>query len=513
MNKKSHLYYPKSYTFVAVFFNSQLKRKISKQKIDMKKISLILIAALTIVSLDLQAQNWYGAPDERGIYGEDGRAEAKSKWEYRDYMRATCTVVPQGNIDGNKLYCSTLRGRLSRKWGVPKEKMGSSIKFGNQHAAGFCTGFLIAPDILVTAGHCVDNENDLKTMRFIFDYTNDLPFTMLDKEAERGYVTFNTSNLYMGTKLLGRMLSENSSEYDYAVILLDRPTSRKPFKFRTGGAVKQSDFLAMIGSPTGLPLKVADSARVTNDSNAETFFYTDLDVFGGNSGGPVFNSNGWIEGILVRGPGDDYYVDENGYLQTDVLFDLYSYIGWKARSGNAVHRITHIPVELIKLALYRNNEYAIVNNNLGEFLEWSVYKWIWSENIANKTNLLLLAAQNNRQAFLDTILKIKGINPNIKDAYGKGFIHYLVGNGDVNNLRQAGKIANFDVNQTEGYGNTALHLAAASGNEEMVRLLLGMGADLKAKNNGGKTARSVAKDRGHKSIAKLLKRAEKGKSY
>src|SRR5262249_812014 len=45
----------------------------------------------------------------------------------------------------------------------------SSEPFFNQPVGAFCTGFLVAPDIVATAGHCV-NENNVTTIRFVFGF-------------------------------------------------------------------------------------------------------------------------------------------------------------------------------------------------------------------------------------------------------------------------------------------------------------------------------------------------------
>jgi hypothetical protein len=52
--------------------------------------------------------------------------------------------------------------------------------------------------------------------------------------------------------------------------------------------------------PCGLPIKFADGAKVTLNTN-DQFFKATLDAYGGNSGSPVFGSNNIVEGVLVRG--------------------------------------------------------------------------------------------------------------------------------------------------------------------------------------------------------------------
>ena len=43
-------------------------------------------------------------------------------------------------------------------------------RFREQPIGAFCSGFLVGPDLIVTAGHCIKNSNDLANTRFVFGY-------------------------------------------------------------------------------------------------------------------------------------------------------------------------------------------------------------------------------------------------------------------------------------------------------------------------------------------------------
>lgn len=98
----------------------------------------------------------FGKPGDttRGVFGEDDRKEIKDAYEFKDYARATAVMIPKSSIKGNKVYASTLRSRLIKIYG--SSNFDSSVKFLDQPTCANCTGFLIAPDILVTAGHCIE---------------------------------------------------------------------------------------------------------------------------------------------------------------------------------------------------------------------------------------------------------------------------------------------------------------------------------------------------------------------
>ena len=67
----------------------------------------------------------------------------------------------------------------------------------------------------------------------------------------------------------------------------------------------------MLGYPSVLPLKYTYNAKVVNDSNIK-YFEADLDAFGGNSGSAVFNDDGEVTGILVRGYSDFVFDSRRG---------------------------------------------------------------------------------------------------------------------------------------------------------------------------------------------------------
>lgn len=476
---------------------------------DMK--NLILSIALIGISGMAYSQKvpWYGHKDDasRGAFGPDTRAEAKTRWEYRDYMRATATAIQKKQIKGDKIYTMDLQTFLKRQFG--DYKIDDGVNFRDQPTAGFCTGFLIAPDILVTAGHCIETQEDLTNTVWIFDYTSDVSYN-----KSGGYITIPTSNQYTGVEILDTKLTKNGS-YDYCVIRLDRKVpGRKPYKFRTGGAVSYNDLVAMIGSPSGLPLKVADSAHVTNNEDYTTSFLTDLDAFHGNSGGPVFNLYGFIEGILVRGPGWDYHVDEEcDCIKQDSRWDLYYYFGLQAETGNGVHRITYIPWNLLVTAVYRNIEVAAQEDNLADFKEWIIYKWIWKKEngLEGKDNLLAVVAKYGRADMLNEVIGTPEVDINTKDMYGTPLVHIMAEKDLASSIEKAKDVAGFDIESRNAYNETALMVAARSGSVNAVHALLKAGANAKATNSAGKTARALAKSSKHKDIAKILKRAEKGK--
>jgi Trypsin-like peptidase domain len=230
---------------------------------------------------------------QRVIYGTDNRKDL--------YQVKSSKVQAAANAVAALVKSSDLTRESDGTYTLSTEQYSESYQlcgsepFITQPIGCFCSGFLVAPDVIATAGHCVKSQADLGNIRFVFG------FRMID--AERVRTSFPAEDVYSGAKLLGRQLSQDGT--DWALVRLDRkPVGRNPVKLRTAGKISANQSLFVIGHPCGLPQKYAPAARVRDNAPAP-FFVANLDTYGGNSGSPVFNaSNSTVEGILVRGEND-----------------------------------------------------------------------------------------------------------------------------------------------------------------------------------------------------------------
>jgi hypothetical protein len=480
--------------------------------------SQILLLALSSFSMAMTAQaqteNPFNVLDNpsRGVYGSDNRVEAKAKWAYRDYVRATAALVDAKNIHGNQVRAYTLRQALQANYGVPP---ATDVQFLDQPIASGCTGFLIAPDILVSAGHCFTksggqgyesprdpNFGGIAGKVWIFDYTNDVPFNRSDN-----YITIPAENQYRIAEILdAKLVGGGTTGTDYAIMRLDRPTNRKPFKFRFGGKVTTGDFLAMVGAPDGLPLKIADSAYVINNNGARSF-KTNLDAFHGNSGGPVFNVRGWIEGMLLYGPSDYFVDDACKCVRTSTYYDLHGTLrriglptmnvsAAEASSyGEGVYRFPLLPNNLKIEAVLSNLDYAIRNNNPGEFAEWCIYDGIFEVQPKTRENLIPMAAAYNRTSIVDTIIGIcldrdgytGKVDLNAVDNNGATMSHYLARYDNADMLMKASLWDNLDLKILDNSKRSVLHYAAENGALDAMDELIRLKADVNAQDNYGET--------------------------
>jgi len=233
------------------------------------------------------------ADRQRAIYGVDGRQDVYQVHETRvkKVADSVAALVLASDLRRRSDGSYVLRTTSYRK----DYELCSREPFARQRLGCFCSGFLVGPDVIATAGHCVEDAADLAKMRFVFG------FRMLDKTHAR--TRFPARDVYAGAAIIGRKLTETAA--DWALVRLDRPVAgRRPLALRSAGRVAKGEPLFVIGHPNGLPTKFADGAQVRGNAHKD-FFVANLDTYGGNSGSPVFNAvNLEVEGILVRGEND-----------------------------------------------------------------------------------------------------------------------------------------------------------------------------------------------------------------
>jgi subtilisin-like proprotein convertase family protein len=226
----------------------------------------------------------YGADDRLELYQLPAGAPALA------HARATVALVKKADLT-----------TAAQSFKLPAETYGASMglcadePFFGQPNPAFCSGFLVAPDVVATAGHCLTSVSECEGVAFVFDF---------------GYATASTdptavsaANVFYCKELLAHQAPSDGA--DFAVVKLDRAvTGRQPLAVRSNGKVADKAGLVLIGHPSGLPTKVAAGANVRSN-DADGFFVANTDSYGGNSGSAVLNAEtGVVEGILVRGERD-----------------------------------------------------------------------------------------------------------------------------------------------------------------------------------------------------------------
>lgn len=460
------------------------------------KNSLILITLFFISVVHAQDKETklpseypFGAPDSesRGVFGEDGREEVNDVSGITHYTNATAVMIPKNYVRGNKVYGYSLRQSLSMQFGV--DNFDENVKFLDQPTAANCTGFLVAPQILVTAGHCINSMEDADQWYWLFDYTNSMKWNL-----EGNYVTIDLNNLYETSEILGSKFEgeEDDELEDYAVLQLDRVVqNRLPYRIRTSGDPSLSTNVYTIGSPTGLPLKISIDSEVIEEGN-DYWFKTDIDAFPGNSGGPVFDPNGYIEGILVRGAVEyangrytgDYKYDPYCDCIKTVTFEYAALTG-----GCQIHKINSIPYYLIKQIIYENLERAIRKNNDDEYDRWAVYEWILYDTFTmDRGPFESLAMDYDNDYALNELITVNA--ERYDSSYGRTILEYALSNGSYTLRENA--LENLDIDATDRYGRTLLEKYTVDNNLNLVKLLLEYGANPKVTDSNGNNLLQIA---------------------
>lgn len=270
----------------------------------MKRLMVSVVALAAALRLAVPA---FAQVDGQVIYGADDRIDLYQTENSKLLSLADSTVaLMQASAVRSEGAVSTLRtSPYGTGNGLCKEE-----PFYDQVTAAFCSGSLVAPDIIMTAGHCITSQSACAGTKFVFGFAvtekGKMPLTVPSKEV------------YGCQTLLGREQVNDGA--DWALVKLDRPvTGHAALKLNLTGEIVNKTPIVVIGHPAGLPTKISGGAAV-RDASKEGYFTANLDTYGGNSGSAVFNArNGLVEGILVRGEND--YVYRGGCRVSNVCTD------------------------------------------------------------------------------------------------------------------------------------------------------------------------------------------------
>ncbi len=231
------------------------------------------------------------------IYGNDDRLDYTevADQDLRDMARSTVALIDNDHLVYDSVF---------DKFNLEHENSGITLcgteKFRKQPLWAHCSGTLVAPDLIITAGHCVENARDCKNTKFVFDYT----------EFEKNMVmtAFPAANVYGCKEIIHTTQNKNGA--DFAIVRLERDVKGRPPLAISERAVTYHDAVMMIGHPAGMPTKFTMNGKVRN-LLPENYFAISIDAFSGNSGSGIFDqATHKIVGVLARGEND--YERENG---------------------------------------------------------------------------------------------------------------------------------------------------------------------------------------------------------
>lgn len=443
---------------------------------------LMILGILLIPTLTFGGTNTPVVPMAPAIiYGKDNRVEVyEAKASYQLLAKSTAT----------KVALEKLTETSSNLFSLPQESLAvsgdicSTERFASQPTSSDCSGFLIGPDLIATAGHCVDDQSDCDNSAWVFGY-------QVDPITKKAGIDILSKDIYRCKKIISR----NENEYsmmDFALVQLERVVpDRTPLKFRREGKVEDNATLVMIGDPSRLPKKVAGGAKI-NDNTPEGFFSASTDSFSGNSGSAVINEATLeVEGILVRGEQDYIYDEERGCSVVNVCPEE----GCNPSGGlhgEDTTRITQIP-ELKWQKKVLDAALAGKMDVIAEYLS----QGLWIDIYDNKRESMVVKAILGLRTSVVNELVAKEADVNLKDMMGRSPLHHLArfskGSKAVKDIAQVLLTNGAEVNAVDNAGESALHKAVKSKNIDLVKILLEAGADTGIRNSQGHKAIDLCK--------------------
>lgn len=240
------------------------------------------------------------------VYGKDNRRDF---YEIQDakvlgLARSSVGLFHKDVLSQNKFGNFTVKGTNYRQ----EYQLCSTERFLDQDVAPYCSGALISPDIILTAGHCMEDVAQCDDTYFAFDFHM--------KSRAQVPSELPASSVYLCKKII--YTTSGKTGLDFALVQLDRPvTDRSPLPIRQTGNLTAGEPLLLIGHPLGLPQKVADGAKIR--SIAQKSFLANLDAYYNNSGSPVFSTKTHeIVGVLVEGE-DDFVTQDSCVMSKECL--------------------------------------------------------------------------------------------------------------------------------------------------------------------------------------------------
>lgn len=167
------------------------------------------------------------------------------------------------------------------------------------------TGILVGRDVILTAAHLI-NENNITELRFIFDFMMPNPDTPVTEVPD--------AKIYSGIEILHRI---HNPDADWALVKLNREVADREVAVMSRKEIFDGQPVYITGHPCGLPLKLEQGAKVGGIT--DSYFKSDLNIYGGSGGSPVFCAETHeLIGIVSRAKVGDFMWTGKGWLSLPI---------------------------------------------------------------------------------------------------------------------------------------------------------------------------------------------------
>ena len=257
------------------------RSKFSALGVSMQVLICVSVCAVSCMSRTPRSKGM-------GIFGADDRKDVS---EVADEALVTLAGSVPALVEDSQLsrcgnfICTQYLPKYSLPIGKSFAKpLCPNEKFAAQTPSAFCSAVLVAPNVIATAGHCVEGV-DLQSFSVVFGFS-------YRQQDTAGPIDLKVNQIYKATKVLMSKREYNSDPdqaFDFAFLLLDRNVEgfRPVMIDNTIGNFTQGTKIFGIGYPDGLPEKITDGAEVRVMTPARIM--ANWDSMKGNSGGPLFS--------------------------------------------------------------------------------------------------------------------------------------------------------------------------------------------------------------------------------
>ncbi len=260
------------------------------------------------------------------IYGSDDRRFVAKNQSSELVKKSARSILAQMRIENSY---TEKDGSLviNAETQMSKYSVCSNSQYAEEAHASVCTAFLVAPDVVATAAHCVKTVEDCKKSLWAFDYTS-------------GGLQIKTKaqNIVRCTEILATKTDNNQ---DYTFFKISKKITDRPIlEFQREYEPNKKDELMIIGHPFGMPMMLTDNVKVKTQVGHFKVILK-ADTASGNSGSPVINkANGKVVGIFLNGDPD---FNVNDVCRSEIKCGLFN-----CHRGEYMQLAWPLPLHLLK---------------------------------------------------------------------------------------------------------------------------------------------------------------------